>query len=543
MKVKLFFLCWLAIGALSAQPDRWALIPMPNRIEQKNGGEVFRVSGRTALYVNSPELAFAARTLQNIFDERMGVRPETVSSAKAPVRLLLNASLQGKERYVLDVGKDGITIAGATPGAVYYGVVTLEQLLLGDECCTRANEVAGIKIDDAPRLAYRALMLDPARHFFPLEDVKFFIDRMSKYKYNVLQLHLTDDQGWRVEIKKYPQLTQVGAFRDANSGPDGPENGFYTQEQLKELVRFAAERNVEIVPELDIPGHTVAVLAAYPGLGCTHTDTLPKNMGETVDMVVCAANEKVYGLYRDVITELAAVFPSKRIHLGGDEAIIDKNWPRCARCSALMKEKGYTQASQLMGYFFEKMLAFVKENGKEPMLWCELDAVRPPASGFLFDYPENVTLVSWRGGLTPTCIGLTAQSGNPLVLAPGEYAYLDYPQWKNDLPEYHNWGMPVTPLEQTYRFDPGYGLPAAGQAHIIGVMGTLWSEAMKDMNRVTYMAYPRALALAEAGWTQMEFRSWDSFKERMYPNLLDMMKHGVSVRVPFEVAGRKLLPD
>lgn len=543
MKIKFFFLCWLAINTLSAQPNRSALIPLPNRIEQKTGGEVFRVSGRTALYINSPELAFAARTLQNVFHERMGVRPETVSSAKAPVRLLLDTSLQGDERYILDVGKNGITITGATPGAVYYGVVTLEQVLLGDECRARTNEIAGIKIDDAPRLAYRALMLDPARHFFPVEDVKFFIDRMSKYKYNVLQLHLTDDQGWRVEIKKYPQLTQIGAFRDANSGSNGPENGFYTQEQLKELVRFAAERNVEIVPELDIPGHTVAVLAAYPELGCTHTDTLPKVMGKTVDMVVCAANEKVYGLYRDVIAELAPIFPSKRIHLGGDEAIIDKNWPRCARCSALMKEKGYTQASQVMGYFFEKMLSFVEENGKEPMLWCELDAVRPPATGFLFDYPESVTLVSWRGGLTPTCIELTAQSGNPLIMAPGEYAYLDYPQWKNDLPEYDNWGMPVTPLETTYRFDPGYGLPAAGQAHIVGVMGTLWSEAMKDMNRVTYMAYPRALALAEAGWTQMEFRSWDSFKERMYPNLLDMMKHGVSVRVPFEIVDRKPLSD
>ncbi|MCC8172757.1 MAG: beta-N-acetylhexosaminidase [Parabacteroides sp.] len=543
MKIKLFFLCWLAAGALSARPNRPALIPMPNRIEQKNGEEVFRLSSRTVLYVNSPGLAFAARTLQNTLAERTGFRPETVASAQAPVRLLLDASLPGKERYILEVGKNGIMITGATPGAVYYGVVTLEQLLLGDECCARAGEIAGIRIDDAPRLAYRALMLDPARHFFPVEDVKFFIDRMSKYKYNVLQLHLTDDQGWRIEIKKYPRLTQVGAFRDADSGPDGPENGFYTQEQLKELVRFAAERNVEIVPELDIPGHTVALLAAYPELGCTHTGTQPKTIGKTVDMVVCAANEKVYGLYRDVLAEVAAVFPSKRIHLGGDEAIIDKNWPRCARCSALMKEKGYTKASEVMGYFFGKMLTFVEENGKEPMLWCELDAIRPPATGYLFDYPENVTLVSWRGGLTPACIGLTAQSGNPLILAPGEYAYLDYPQWKNDLPEYNNWGMPVTSLEQTYRFDPGYGLPAAEQAHIIGVMGTLWSEAMKDMNRVMYMTYPRALALAEAGWTQMEFRGWESFKERMYPNLLDMMKHGVSVRAPFEVVERLPLSD
>lgn len=539
MKINFLILFWMAFASLAAQQNRSALLPLPNGMEQGAEKTVFHVGEKAGIYAGAPGLDFAAGTLKKLLRERMGVQAEIVGSPDAPLRLLLDSSMQVKERYVLHIGKKGVTITGATPGAVYYGVVTLEQLLLGDECATRRREIAGIKIDDAPRFAYRALMLDPARHFLPVKDVKFFIDRMSKYKYNVLQLHLTDDQGWRVEIKTHPLLTQIGAYRNKQAPAEGPDNGFYTQEQLKELVRFAAERNVEIVPELDIPGHTVAVLAAYPELGCTHTDTIPKVMGETVDMVVCANNGKVYELYRDVITELAAVFPSKRIHLGGDEAIIDKNWMCCSRCSALMKDRGYTQAAQLMGYFFGKMLSFVRENGKEPVLWCELDAIRPPATKYLFDYPQDVTLVSWRGGLTPTCIDLAARSGNPLILAPGEYAYLDYPQWKNDLPEYNNWGMPVTSLEKCYAFDPGYALPVTGQGHILGIMGTLWAEAMPDINRVTYMAYPRALALAEAGWTQLEFRSWESFKERMYPNVADMMKQGVSVRVPFEIVERK----
>lgn len=170
------------------------------------------------------------------------------------------------------------------------------------------------------------------------------------------------------------------------------------------------------------------------------------------------------------------------------------------------------------------MLSFVEADGKYPILWCELDNIRMPANDYLFPYPKNVTLVSWRYGLTPTCQKLTQQHGNPLIMAPGEFAYLDYPQFKGDLPEFNNWGMPVTTLETCYQFDPGYGKPAAEQAHILGVMGTLWGEAIKDINRVTYMTYPRGLALAEAGWTQMEHRNWDSFKERLYPNLNNLMK-------------------
>ena len=205
----------------------------------------------------------------------------------------------------------------------------------------------------------------------------------------------------------------------------------------------------------------------------------------------------------------------------------------------MMKELGYQKASQLMIPFFSRMLSFVQENNKTPILWCELDNIYPPANDYLFPYPKNVTLVSWRGGLTPTCLELTRKHGNPLIMAPGEYAYLDYPQLKGDFPEFNNWGMPVTTLEKSYQFDPGYGVPAEDQAHITGVMGTLWGEAIRDINRATYMAYPRAFALAEAGWTQMKFRNWESFKQRLYPNLTNLMKKGVSVRVPFEIADKK----
>lgn len=509
---------------LPAQDATSALLPMPNRIRLSKENPFTVRPGKTSIYWNRSELEFTARSLQNILWDRMQVEIPVSESERADIRLLIDAAIEGKEHYVLEINTKGITVKGATAAAVYYGVMTLDQLLLGDVCVTSQKKLSSVYIDDAPRFAHRALMLDPARHFLPVDDVKFYIDQMARYKYNILQLHLTDDQGWRVEIQKHPKL----ASKD-----------YYTQEQLADLIQYAAQRHIEIIPELDIPGHTVAILAAYPELGCTHTDTLPKKVGKTVDLMLCANSEKVYTVYRDIIKEIAALFPSRYIHLGGDEAVIEKNWTKCKRCQAMMKELGYQKASQLMIPFFDRMLSFVEDNGKTPILWCELDNIYPPANDYLFPYPKNVTLVSWRGGLTPTCLELTRKYGNPLIMAPGEYAYLDYPQFKGDLPEFNNWGMPVTTLQKSYQFDPGYGVPAQEQAHIQGVMGTLWGEAIRDINRATYMTYPRGLALAEAGWTQMEHRDWESFKERLYPNLMNLMKKGVSLRVPYEIVNRK----
>lgn len=511
-----------AIG-MNGQPNTSALLPMPNHIEQGRG--VFRMTDRVRIKSNLTDRGFCVSALQDILRHRMQVT-SVVSEEKPQIQLTVNPALQGREHYVLTVTKGGIAIEGASDAAVFYAVQTLDQILMGDVCNTANRQISAVTIDDEPRFGYRALMLDPARHFLPVEGVKFYIDQMVRYKYNVLQLHLTDDQGWRMEIRTYPQLT-------------GEAGSYYTQEQLRELVAYAEERHVEIVPELDVPGHTVALLSAFRELGCTHTDTMQVVVGKTDNLMLCANTAKVYDVYDRILREVAEVFPSKRIHLGGDEAAIERNWTKCGRCRALMKDLGYTKPAQLMNYFFGKILASVRKYGKQPVLWCELDNIRMPANEYLFDYPQDATLVTWRNGLTPKCIELTARHGNKLIMAPGEYAYFDYPQWKNDLPEFNNWGMPVTSLEQAYRFDPGYGLSASGQSHIMGVMGTLWGEAIKDINRALYMTYPRGLALAEAGWTQMEHRDWHSFCSRLHPNLSDMMDRGVLFRVPFEVYGQR----
>ena len=521
----LLLLCsMLAPLTATAQDHLSALIPMPNHIEQPKG-KPFCITECTTVHCPHDSLHHIAEAITHSIKRHTGIAVNiSTEKERGAIVLQIDPTIQGNEHYRLVVSGKGITLSGSTAAALYRGTTTLSQLLLGDVCATSHGEVQPIVIDDQPRFPHRALMLDPARHFLPVEDVEFFIDQMAKYKYNVLQLHLTDDQGWRVAIHSHPRLSS---------------HQHYTQDDLRRIITYAAKRHIEIIPEVDIPGHTVAILAAYPELSCAHLLTDTVTVGTTTNRMVCAANAKSYTILSDVITELAALFPSSYIHLGGDEAAVPVNWAQCPHCQELMRKHNYTKATQLMTPFFNRILATVRQCGKRAILWCELDNIYPPANDYLFPYPEDVTLVTWRYGLTPTCQTLTHKHGHQLIMAPGEYAYLDYPQWSNDLPEYNNWGMPITSLETSYRLDPSYGKPLEEAGNVMGVMATMWAEAIKDINRVNYMFFPRGLAIAEAGWSCMEQRSWDSFKQRIYPNLDDLMRCGVSFRVPFESAPRK----
>ena len=525
-----------AICFTAAQSNTSALLPMPMKIETHKSKKPLDLR-RAAITVNDfPESAYLTKELEQAIAFHTGINIGKNKKTDCSIEFIL-ATDKAPEEYSIDITRKRIVIEASTPAGVFYAIKTIDQLMLGDSRNSSEGKIAPIHIEDAPRFAYRGVMLDPARHFLPVEDVKLFIEQMARYKYNALQLHLTDDQGWRIEIKSHPKLTDIGAFRAQGGNNNGPDNGYYTQEQLKELVAYAAERHVEIIPELDIPGHSAAILAAYPQIGCEfrHGDVNAGNIGKVTNMMLCACSKEAYRIYEDIIKEVAEIFPSKRIHLGGDEAAVKDNWANCDNCLALMKKQGYDNPSQLMIDFFGRMLDIVRHNGKEAVLWCELDNIWPPAHDYLFPYPKDVTLVTWRNALTPKCIELTRNNGHKLIMAPGEHTYLDYPQWSNDLPEYNNWGMPITSLETSYKLDPGYNLPAEEQSHIIGVMATMWAEAIKDINRVNYMFFPRGLAIAEAAWSSMEQRSWESFKERLLPNLTNLMKQGISFRVPFEI--------
>ena len=527
MKLKnLLLLCAALFSvAIFAQSPRAALLPMPNQMEVYEGKKPFRFSEKAVIWAPLDELDWECKQLLvDVLKKHFGVELKILNTNKAAFKLQLDPAIQSKEGYQLEVTSKCVKISAATGVGLFYGIQTLDQILMGDQRSTLNGEIRQLKITDAPRFGFRALMLDPARHFLPVKDVKFFIDQMARYKFNVLQLHLTDDQGWRVEIKSQPKLAS---------------KQHYTQEELRDIVEYARKRGVEVIPEVDVPGHTVAILAAYPHLACTHKQDAEKKVGETVNMMLCASQEEVYDVMADVVREIAQTFDSPYFHLGGDEAAVPENWAKCDACKQLMEKLGYTKPTQLMIPFFNRVLDEVRKNGKKPILWCELNNIWPPADDYLFPYPKDVTLVTWRNALTPTCLDLTRKNGHNIIMAPGEHAYLDYPQYRNDFPEFNNWGMPITTLQKTYELDPAYGCSEADAAHIQGVMGTLWAEAIPDVNRATYMAFPRALALAEAGWSEMSQRSWDSFKQRIFPNIYELMKQGVSVRVPYEIVERK----
>ncbi|WP_300598382.1 beta-N-acetylhexosaminidase [Niabella sp.] len=541
MKIKLFFftICIAFTSATTAQENTAALMPLPNLIKTPSTAGKLDIRSATSFHYNAQALDFAAAQLSRILQQRLqlALKAElnTTAASALPVQLLLDPAIKGTEHYILEITEKQLLIKGSTAAAVLYGVYTLDQLLMGDVAVTQQQLISPVFIDDSPLFPLRSLMLDPARHFIPVAAVKKYIDQMARYKFNALQLHLTDDRGWRVEIKSHPKLTQTGAFRKPKEKAMVGDNGFYSQEEIRDLVTYAATRNVEIIPEIDVPGHTVAMLAAYPGLRCDFQKDAVLDINTTEHMMLSAANPEVYAVLDDVLKEISLLFPSKKIHLGGDESDIASNWAKSPEHQTLMKQLGYNEPEQLMQFFFNKVLASAKKYNLHAILWCELDNVRMPATRYLFDYPQNVTLVSWRNGLTPKCIELTGIHKNTLILAPGEYCYLDYPQYKDDLPEKGNWGMPITTLEQTASFKPLYDLPADKTDHIIGIMGTVWGEAVRDINRANYMTWPRGLALSEAAWTRQELRSWHSFKKRMYPNILELMKNGTPVRAPFEV--------
>lgn len=506
--------------ALCCQGFAQSLVPYPNSLVSTKGKD-FCINANTRI-VAPNELKNEAEYLKEGFREFQKVSKGSCGI----IRLSLDSTLNDNpEHYVLQVNHKCISINGATAEAVFDGIETLLQLVDN-------GTVPAMTIDDAPAFGYRALLLDPARHFLPVSDVKRYIDEMVRYKFNHLQIHLCDDQGWRIEIKSHPELT--------DSIPH------YTQQDIRDLIDYAAKRHVDIIPEIDIPAHTFALLKNHKELLCDCIDTTDLGNNLRTDVMLCASKPETYTLMEDILREVCNLFTSEYIHLGGDESVIEKNWGKCKSCQALIKEKGIGSNNNLMGYFFGHFLPQLHKDGKRPILWCEMDNIYYPAHEYLFDYPKDVTLVTWRNALTPKAIELTREHGNNLIMAPGEHCYFDYPQGENDLPEFNNWGMPQLNLQQAYDWEeldpqkpsetvePSETLEPS-ETNIIGVMGTLWGEAIPDINRAFYMTYPRALALSEMGWTNRQNRDWNSFKTRIPTILNRMMLRGIPYRVPYEI--------
>ncbi len=448
------------------------------------------------------------------------------------LNLSLDQSLTDNEAYTLAVDAKGVTIKGKTAQGVFWGLMTLDQILRGSGNKECVDIIPQLTIKDAPRTHVRELMVDPARTFIPFDDLKAFIPEMARYKLNALHLHLVDDQAWRIEIKKYPQLTEQASSRWGQDDMLAPYKGFYTQEQMRELVKYAATYHVEIVPEIEMPGHEVAAISVFPELTCHQRQVPVRTTCGVSNELLCPGNDFTYEFLGNVFKEITDIFPSKYIHLGGDEAgnpALDC-WTDCPKCKALKRKLGIPSTDRsenwkLQGYLFDRVIELLRDTyHKTPMFWYESD--------FKEIQPGCVTF-AWRSGQTKEALDAAVRNNARIMLCPGEHCYFDYPMAKGDMPEV-NWGMPVTSLKDAYTLDPAWGMGAEFEKNnLFGVAGTLWSECINTPERISYQAYPRAIALAEVGWSTANVRSWEGFVKRLKPTMKDMMRRGVTASLEY----------
>ena len=435
--------------------------------------------------------------------ERTELKPQATKTLKL-LSDKAEASL-GKDAYRLTVTPEGVHLASGGREGRLYGQATLRQLQ--DQLAAQPEGIPCGVIKDKPRYPWRGLMVDPARHFIPLADLKKFADLMAYYKFNKLQLHLTDDQGWRLPVPGYPRLKSVASKRAESFGNGIPHEGMYTREELKELVAYCAERGIEVIPEIDMPGHNQALAAAYPEFFCfPDHNTKVSTTGGVGLYLVCPQKPEVWKFYAAVFDVLKDIFPSKIVHLGGDEAPLEKTWQKCPLSVKYRQKKGMKDVHEELKEFEGKMASMLAARGRRPQLWYE----KPWAEAGI--YRKGDTVFTWRMGLTPSTITETKKQGLPLIIAAGEHCYLDYPQ----IPGQDNRGwMPTTTLERSYKLDPAYGRPEKATDHIIGVQATMWAEHLPTLNHLLYRTYPRAMAIAEAGWSPMDVRSWDNFRRKV----------------------------
>lgn len=514
-------------------PDKYAIIPVPNRIAYHSGKTLSTKS--LGKIIAPASLANEQERLREVLSHRLGIRDS--NKGKYPITLGIDNKIGGKEAYRLVIDEKGISITGADATGVFYGIMTLDQMLVPAQEGGRLAYLNAVTVEDSPRTGMRELMVDPCRIFIPFEDLKGMVVEMARYKMNALHLHLTDDQAWRIEIKKYPRLTELGSFRVGMDDMQMPIGGFYTQEQMKELVAFASQYHVEIIPEIEMPGHQVAAIHCYPELTCGAVQLPIRTTCGVSDNLLCPSNEFTYEFLENVFTELSSVFTSKYVHLGGDEAGNPplECWSGCESCQALLKEIMSSPDTKpqpgsrndnwrLQKYMFDRVIDFLhRKLDKTPMFWYETD---------FHEIQPGCIIFAWRHGLTATAIDAAIRCNAKIMLCPGEHCYLDYPAAKGDMPEV-NWGMPVTSLAQTYRLDPAWGYGKDFEVNnLFGVAGTLWSECINSTERLYYMAFPRALALSEAGWSQQENRDYQDFLKRLARISRDMHRRGICTANP-----------
>lgn len=515
---KAFFLLVLLLNstAFHLLATDYRVVPLPDRIELQAGKPFVITKSTKITYPKGNEkLKRNAAFLAQYIKENTGLTLKTKQGKATRNTIFLKTSMisDNSEAYSLEIGSEKIVVNGNTEAGVFYGIQTLRKSIPVKQ--TTKIELPAAKINDAPRFGYRGMMLDASRHFSTLDSVKRWIDMLVLHNMNVFHWHLTDDQGWRIEIKKYPGLTEIGSKRSEtvigrNTGKyDGiPHGGFYTQEEAREIVAYAAERHIDVIPEIDMPGHMLGALAAYPDLGCTGGPYEVWRMWGVSDDVLCMGNPRTFTFITDVLNEIMDIFPSKYVHIGGDECP-KVNWEKCPKCQAkiteldLKTDEHHTAEERLQSYFINYAEKVVNARGRKIIGWDEI------LEGGL---APNATVMSWRGmggGIE------AAKQGNDVIMTPNTHLYFDHYQTKDTKDELLAIGGFST-VENVYSLEPQpSSLSEEQKKHIIGVQANLWREYIKSFSHVEYMVMPRMAALSEVQWTKPANKNYDDFIKRL----------------------------
>ena len=485
---------------------KYSIIPKP--VQYKTGEGLFHMDSSVSIY-SDPVYETQASILQQFIlaDTNLNLNIEGSSDKDNLIKLLNDTGVTHPEGYILKISRDGIIISASTEKGIFYGIQTLRQIIL--RCPDMKLEAAAI--EDYPRFEWRGLHLDVSRHFFPVSFLYKFLDTMAFYKFNRFHWHLTDDQGWRIEIKKYPELTKTGSYREQEDG--SMYGGYYTREEIRQVVAYAEKLHIEVVPEIEMPGHAVAAIAAYPELSCRKVKLPIQAVWGVYLDVFCAGREGTFDFLENVLSEVIDLFPGKYIHIGGDECPKDR-WRECPDCQERIKQEGLKDEFELQSYFIKRISSYLANKGKKVIGWDEI------MEGGL---AEEVTVMVWReDGVQATSAAVSL--GNDVILTPRLVCYLDWKQSSTD----NTGSFGVSTIGNIYDYNPiPKNLSEEEAGYIIGIQGNIWTEKMETGDMVEYMAFPRALAIAETGWSQNKY-NWEDFTERVKVHLEILSGMGIN---------------
>ncbi|TDO00038.1 family 20 glycosylhydrolase [Sunxiuqinia elliptica] len=527
-KLKINFFILVSAMVLAAcstgkkEAPQVAVVPQPNNLVKAEG--TFTVNAKTTFVIPENKALNSTAGLVNMrFKQAAGFELTVAQQkpAKNFIAVELAKGSMGDEAYELEVAKEGVTIKAATERGAFYGLITMLQLLPAEiESTTQVSDVdwtmACVTIKDAPRFVWRGMHLDVCRHFVPVDFIKKQLDVMAMFKMNTFHWHLTEDQGWRIEIKKYPKLTELGGVRTEGDGSE--YGGYYTQEEIKEVVAYASERFINVVPEIELPGHALAALVGYPELSCTGGPFKVRNVWGVEPDVYCAGKEETFHFLEDVIDEVVPLFPYEYFHIGGDECPKTR-WEECPDCQRRMRKEGLKDEHELQSYFVQRIEKVLLAHGRKMIGWDEI------LEGGL---APSATVMSWRGeagGIE------AAKQGHDVVMTPGNWVYLDHYQGDSRFEPVAIGGY--TTLEESYGYDPvPADLKGDMAKHVLGTQGNVWSEYMYTPELFEYRIYPRIIALAEVGWTETANKNYEDFLTRMNPQFERLDYHNINYHIP-----------